>query len=100
MSERALEFVENWVDDTIEKMGNAKSAGKTQADALAAQCVRDAGREGIAESEIKDAFDDLAAYIASEIDARKHRPEEGLNFIENDDARIIDEEEDEAAGDK
>jgi hypothetical protein len=44
MSERAIEFV-----------------------ALAAQCVEAAKAEGIPESEIKDAFDDLAAFIAGEI---------------------------------
>jgi hypothetical protein len=62
MSERAIEFVEVWVSEHVR-------AGLTASDAkaLAAQCVEAAKDEGIPESEIKDAFDDLAAFIAGEI---------------------------------
>lgn len=103
MSERAVEFVETWVEKKIESMGKTPTPGKAQAQALAAECLKDARGQGIAEAEIKDAYDDLAAYIAGEIAdayARKSRPEEGLNLIENDDARVIDDGEDDAARDK
>lgn len=103
MSERALEFVETWVEETIEKLGKSLKPDAAQGAALAAECLEDARKQGIPEAEIRDAYDDLAAYIASEIAeayARKSRPDEGMNLVEGDDARVIDEEEDEAAGDK
>ena len=111
MSERALEFVETWIEEKIEAMAksSAKSStkspaslGPTQGDALAAECLNDARRAGIPEAEIKEAYDDLAAHLASEIGeayARMHRPEEGANLVEDDDARAVDEQEDEAEGD-
>ena len=105
MSERALEFVETWVDEAIEKMGKSPGTGKAQADALAAECVKDAQKEGIPESEIKDAFDDLAAFIAGQIDEARDRQADRSgeahpgSLIETDDTRIIDEEEDEAEED-
>ena len=105
MSERALEFVETWVDEAIEKMGKSPSAGKAQADALAVECVKDAQKEGIPESEIKDAFDDLAAFIAGQIEEARDRDADRSgeahpgSLIEDDDTRIIDEEEDEAEED-
>ncbi len=105
MSERALEFVETWVDEAIEKMGKSPGTGKAQADALAAECVKDAQKEGIPESEIKDAFDDLAAFIAGQIDEARDRQADRsgeahpASLIETDDTRIIDEEEDEAEED-
>lgn len=103
MSERALEFVEVWVEEKIAKLGKSSGAGKTQAAALAAECIKDARGAGVPEAEIKDAFDDLGAYLASEIEeanARKNRPDEVVSFVEGDDARIIDDGEDAAGGDK
>jgi hypothetical protein len=102
MSERALEFVETWIERKIETMAKSPSLGPTQGDALAVECLNDARKAGIPEAEIKDAYDDLAVHLASEIaeaDARMHRPEEGTNLVEDDDTRAIDEQEDEAAGD-
>jgi hypothetical protein len=62
MSERAIEFVEVWVSEHVR-------AGLTAADAtaLAAQCLEAAKGAGVPHSEIKDAFEDLAAFIAGEI---------------------------------
>jgi phosphohistidine phosphatase SixA len=62
MSERAIEFVEVWVSEHVR-------AGQTAGDAkaLAAQCLEAAKAEGIPQSDIKDAFEDLAAFIAGEI---------------------------------
>lgn len=62
MSERAIEFVEVWVSEHVR-------AGQTAADAkaLALQCLDAAKAAGVPHSEIKDAFEDLAAFIAGEI---------------------------------
>ena len=71
----------------------------------AAECVKDAQEEGITENEIKDAFDDLAAFIAGQIDEARDRDTDRSgeahpgSLIEDDDTRIIDEEEDEAEED-
>jgi hypothetical protein len=62
MSERAIEFVEVWVSERVH-------AGQTAGDAnaLAEQCLEAARAAGIPLSEIKDAFEDLTACIAGEI---------------------------------
>ena len=61
MSERAIEFVEVWVSEHI------RNAQLDDAKALAVQCIAAAKSEGIPQSEIGDAFEDLAAFIAGEI---------------------------------
>ena len=63
MSERAIEFVELWVSEHV-------SAGQSAGDAkaLAAQCLAAANSEGIPQAEIRDAFEDLAAFIGGEIE--------------------------------
>jgi hypothetical protein len=63
MSERAIEFVEVWVSEHVhggEAAGDAKP--------LAAQCLAAAKSAGIPQAEIEDAFEDLAAFIAGEIE--------------------------------
>ncbi len=102
MSERALEFVETWVSEKIEEMGDPPQADSAKIDTMAAECIQAAQAEGIPQSEISDAFDDLAAFIAGqiqEIQDRDTRPDEGANLVDDDDSRVIDEEEDEAADD-
>ncbi len=92
MSARALEFVETWVSEKIDEMDKLPADGdETQAKALAAQCVQAAQQEDIPESEIKDAFDDLAAFIGGEIEEAKDREEDA----DDDDE---DEEDDEDEG--
>jgi hypothetical protein len=103
MSERAVEFVETWVEDKIEEIGDLAQADSAQVKALAAQCVKAALDQGIPESEINDAFDDLAAFIAGEIEEaryRETRPDEGMMMVDGDDERVVDEEEDEDAEDE
>ena len=110
MSARALEFVETWVSQQIEATNFAAVGGATpgdpaQAKALAAQCVQDAQRDGIAVSEIGEAFDDLAAFIAAQIDEARERAtgrsdeDDGARLVEDDDTRLVDEDEDEAEED-
>jgi hypothetical protein len=110
MSERALEFVETWVEEKIEAMdvaAAAKNAARLQALAktLADQCVKDAHGNGIPRAEIDRAFDDLAAFIAGQIGEardrgadRSHEAHPG-RLVEDDDTRVIDEEEDAAKKD-
>lgn len=109
MSVRALEFVETWVTEKIEAKDFAP-AGRTsgvaaQAKSLADQCVTDAQSNGIPKSEIDQAFDDLAAFIAGQIDEARDRNADRSgeahpgSLIETDDTRVIDEEEDEAEED-
>jgi hypothetical protein len=101
MSESALEFVETWVEEKIEEMGEPSGDLEAQAGALATQCIAAAQEDGITKSEIDDAFDDLAAFIAGQMQEaidRKNRPDEGTDLVDEDDARLDeddDEEEDE-----
>ncbi len=110
MSERALEFVETWVEGKIEVMDPstvAKTAAhlRAQAKSLAEQCVKDAQGKGIPKSEIDRAFDDLAAFITGQIDEARDRGADRTgeahpgSLVEADDPRVIDEEEDEAKKD-
>jgi hypothetical protein len=99
MSESALEFVETWVGEKIEKMTAAPADVAAQAKALATECTAAAQEDGVTQSEINDVFDDLAAFIAGEISEafdRKTRPE-SLDLVDDDDTRVVNEEDDEAA---
>jgi hypothetical protein len=108
MSERALEFVETWVEEKIEAMDiSAATAAqlRAQAKSLADQCVKDAHSDGIPKAEIDRAFDDLAAFIAGQIaeardrDADRSKEAHPGHLVETDDSRVIDEQEDEAKKD-
>jgi len=82
MSQRALEFVETWVSENIKATGDEAEGDKPEGDntaaatALAAQCLKAARAEGIPQSEIQEAFDDLAAFIAGEIEEANDRAAE------------------------
>ncbi len=114
MSERALEFVETWVEGKIVAMRfptagagpMALPADDSQAKLLAAQCLKAAQDQGIPAAEISEAFDDLAAFIAGQIEEARDQnaeraggDEHPLRLVEDDDPRVIDEEEDEAEED-
>jgi len=79
MSQRALEFVESWVSENIKATGGEAEGDKPEGDntaaatALAAQCLKAAWAVGIPQSEIQEAFDDLAAFIAGEIEEANDR---------------------------
>jgi hypothetical protein len=87
MSQRALEFVETWVSENIKATGDEAEGVKPEGDkpeadntaaatVLAAQCLKAAWAEGIPQSEIQEAFDDLAAFIAGEIEEANDRAAE------------------------
>ena len=92
MSERALEFVETWVTEAIEAMDELPAEGDdSKAKALALACIKAARQEGIPESEIKESFDDLAAFIDGQIEEERDR----LEHDEDDDDDEFDDEEEE-----
>jgi len=91
MSARALEFVETWVSDKIEAMTTLPAEGDEAATkTLADQCFQAALDEDIPAAEIQEAFDDLAEFIAGEIEEERDRRAE----TEDDDAPLADEADD------
>jgi hypothetical protein len=74
MSARALEFVETWVSEKIEAMNEFPAEGDDSvAKELATECITAAQNDDIPESEIAEAFDDLAAFIGGEIEEAVER---------------------------
>ena len=67
MSERALAFVEEWVNENIHATGYEPEGDTSAASALAQKCVADAKADGITEAEIKEAIDDLTQFMAGQI---------------------------------
>jgi hypothetical protein len=97
MSESVIEFVETWVDEKIEAMDAAPADIDAQAKTLAAACIADAQNGGLTQSDINDTFDDLAAFIAAEIEEAfdtDDRSDDGFNFVDDDDARLVDDKDD------
>jgi len=93
MSESVIEFVETWVDEKIEKMDAAPADIEAQAKTLAAACIADAQNDGLTQSDINDTFDDLAAFIAAEIEEAfdtDDRADDGFDLVDDDDARLVD----------
>lgn len=92
MSTRALEFVETWVSEKIEKMETLPSEGdEAAAKAWANECLQAALDEDIPAAAIQEAFDDLAEFIDGEIGEARERRE----ATEDDDEEpLSDQEED------
>jgi hypothetical protein len=92
MSARALEFVETWVSDKIEAMTTLPAEGDEAATkTLANECFQAALDEDIPAAEIQEAFDDLAEFIAGEIEEERDRRAE---TEDDDDAPPADEADD------
>ena len=97
MSARALEFVETWVSEKIEAMETLPAEGdEAAAKAWAAECLQAALDEDIPAAEIQEAFDDLAEFIAGEIEEARER-KEGLPDAEDNEELLwkVEDEEDE-----
>jgi len=93
MSESAIEFVETWVDDKIEEMDAPPTNIEALAKTLATECIAEAQNGGLTQSDINDTFDDLAAFIAAEIEEAfdmTDRSDGGLDLVDDDDARLVD----------
>jgi hypothetical protein len=101
MSARALEFVETWISEKIEEMDELPADGDdAKATGLAAECVQAALDEGIPQSEISEAFDDLAAFIGGEIEEAKEREDESSDDDDGDDDDGDDDDDDEDEDDE
>ena len=97
MTESVIEFVETWVDEKIEAMDAAPADIEAQAKTLATACIADAQNDGLTQSDINDTFDDLAAFIAAEIEEAfdtDDRSNDGFDLVDDDDARLVDDEDD------
>lgn len=91
MSARALEFVEEWVSEKIEDMDELPAEGDDAAvKELAAECLAAARQEGIPDTEVNEAFDDLAAFINGQIEEAVDRDE---GSEDEDDEEYEDEDE-------
>jgi len=100
MSARALEFVETWVSEKIEEEGYPEDDEEgSVAKAWAGECLEAAIEEGISSDEIAEAFDDLAEFIAGEIEEAREREEDEDDDEEDEldeDSEDDDDEEDES----
>jgi hypothetical protein len=67
MSERALAFAEEWVNENIHATGYEPEGDTSAASALAQQCLAEAKADGISEAEMKEAIDDLTQFMAGQI---------------------------------
>jgi hypothetical protein len=97
MSVRALEFVETWVSEKIEATEALPADGdEAAAKAWANECLKAALEEGIPAAEIQEAFDNLAEFMAGEIEEARERTE-GLPEDEGNEEllRDIEDKEDE-----
>ena len=70
MTERVIEFVEDWVSVHIFAEGRP---AQSEAKSLAQQCRSEALAAGIPASEIDDEFDDLAAFMSAQIQEANDR---------------------------
>lgn len=72
MSDQAVKFLENWVTANVRTVSAEDQV--TTAESLAASCIADAAKIGIAEEELQDASSkiaemDVVSYMAGAIDA-------------------------------
>ncbi|MGA8494187.1 MAG: hypothetical protein WB764_01815 [Xanthobacteraceae bacterium] len=94
MSARALEFVETWVSEKIGETKTLPAEGnEAAAKAWANECFQAALDEDIPAAEIQEAFDNLAEFIAGEIEEARERTAE-LSGDEDNEELLADEEDD------
>jgi hypothetical protein len=98
MSTRAIEFVETWVSEKIEEVGYPEESDDTEIKTWATECVKAAQDEGIPALEINDAFDDLPAFIAGQIEEARERDEDEEDDEDDDEGE--DEDDEDAADDE
>ena len=83
-----------WASEKIEEMKTLPAEGvEAAAKALANECFKAAMEEDIPAAEIQEAFDDLAEFIAGEIEEAREREEE-LSGDEDDEELLGKEEDD------
>jgi hypothetical protein len=103
MSARALEFVETWVSGKIEQMQTLPAEGdEAAAKTLANECFQAALDEDVPAAEIQEAFDNLAEFIAGEIEEARER-KAGLSVDKGNEEllrKVEDEADEEGEDDK
>jgi hypothetical protein len=97
MSENAIEFIETWVEEKIEQMNEAPADVAAVAKTLATECIAEAQNDGVTQADIDDTFDDLAAFIAAEIEEAFDREDrdDDADLVDEDDNRLVNGEDDE-----
>ncbi len=100
MSERALGFVEEWVAENVQAQDQTPASptdsDDSRAKALAAQCLAEAGAQGITAGEIGEAIDDLTEFMTGAIAEANEREAHRLqDDDEDDDDDDDDDDEDE-----
>jgi hypothetical protein len=100
MSKRALEFVETWISEKIEKEGIPKEGEESPAKQWADECIEAANEEGIPASEINEAFEDLADFIEGEIEEAGERDKDEEDEEEDDEEEEEDEDDEEEKEDE
>jgi hypothetical protein len=83
MSERAIGFVDTWVSEHVNAEGYAPEGDNSRARTLARECLMAAQAAGIPEAEITESIEDLASYMAGEIEDANDR--EADRLAEKDD---------------
>jgi hypothetical protein len=73
MSERAIEFVENWTSEHIQAEGYQPEGDLTLARTYAAQCIAEAKEAGIPVTEINESFENMVDFMSGEIEEANDR---------------------------
>jgi len=68
MSEKAQQFVEDWVENNIHAEAYQPEGDNSEAQSCAEQCRIRAEAEGISKAEIEEAVGDLVGYMADAIE--------------------------------
>jgi hypothetical protein len=82
MSDRAIGFVDAWVSEHINAEGEAPEGDNSRAQAFATECLAAAEAAGIPAAEITESIEDLASFMAGEIQEANDR--EGERSAEKD----------------
>jgi hypothetical protein len=89
MSERALGFVEEWISENVSAADHRPEGDDSRAKALASQCLAAANAQGISQSEIGEAIDDLPAFIAGAIEEASERDAHAKEFETDEEIEVL-----------
>lgn len=89
MSERALGFVEEWISENVSAADHRPEGDNSRAKALASQCLAAANAQGISQSEIGEAIDDLSVFIAGAIEEASERDTHAKEFETDEEIEVL-----------
>ncbi len=78
MSERAISFVEQWVEANVHPEAYEPEGDTSRAEAMAAYCRVAAKAEGITDAELNGSFENLTAFMAGQLEEATDREVERL----------------------